>query len=129
MRCVGRPVVRVARSSALSLVAQVPVRRAAAASAGKSRSPLRVEQVVHPDVVAGDVLRRLRRQRRAIAWFTSAGMRFAKRSARRASAHCRRVQLAPSRQALVERRQREVEQHDEGELVREEVVVTCAEGS
>ena len=37
------------------------------------------------------------------AWSTSAGMRLAKRSASRASAHCRRDHFSPSRQPLVER--------------------------
>ena len=57
-----------------------------------------------------------------MAWSTSAGTRLANRSASRASAHCRRDHCSPSAEPLLERGQREVQQHDEGQLVGEEIV-------
>ena len=58
----------------------------------------------------------------AIAWLTSAGTRLEKRSARRASAHCRRDQDSPLLQPLGERRDREVQEHREREPVLEGVL-------
>ena len=52
-----------------------------------------------------------------MAMLTSAGTRFENRSASFASAHWRRDQLSPSREPLLERGQRKVQQHDERELV------------
>jgi hypothetical protein len=58
---------------------------------------------------------------RAIAWLTSAGTRREKRCASRASAHCRPRPVLALREPLLERGQREVQQHHEGQAVLEHV--------
>ncbi len=104
----------------LDLVAQVPVREQAQLRREEA-APLVVHEVVHPDVVFGDVLLGFRggsADREIHVGRDALGEPLGQPRFRPLAAR----PLFPVAQTLLERRQREVQKHGEGELVSEEVV-------
>ena len=110
----------------LDLVAEVPVREELQALRQQAR-PLRVHDVVHPDVVLGDVELGVRRGLRE-------ALRDVGRDARLEPAREARLGPLPPRpraallDPLLERREREVQERDERDLLREEVLADVRRG-
>jgi hypothetical protein len=110
----------------LDLVAEVPVREELQALRPEAR-PLRVHDVVHPDVVLGDVELGVRRGLRE-------PLRDVRRHARlKAAREARLGPLQPRPRAalfdpLLERGKREVQKRDERDLLREEVLADVGGG-
>ena len=121
----GEAVFRVAVIG-LDLVAKVPVRQKTEARREQPR-PGRVDDVMHPDVVPGDVLRGVG------VGFGGRNVHRRRNALRESLCEARFGPLAPCplpalAQALVERGQGEVEKNHEGELVGEKVVAQVRAG-